>query len=841
LAKDLPIFELEPAIARVLRESNRVVLQAPTGSGKSTQVPQMMLDHGLAANGEIIVLQPRRLPTRMLAARVAQERGARLGDEVGYTIRLDRVSSAKTRIRFVTEGVLLRQMLGDPGLRGVSALIFDEFHERHLYGDITLARALELQETLRPDLRIVVMSATLDSAALQKYMAPCEVLTSEGRSYPVEIEYLDKSLGDFPVWDCAAEEFERVTRDSEGDVLIFMPGAFEINRTINALRETKAGRGCIILPLHGELPPADQDAAVARYDQRKVIVSTNVAETSLTIDGVRIVIDSGLAKIARFDPYRGINTLLVDRISRASSDQRAGRAGRTAPGLCIRLWTEREHYDRAAQELPEVRRLDLAEVVLTLKASGVHDVRGFRWLEPPDPKSLERAETLLIDLGAIDAEGRITDLGRRMLAFPVHPRYARMLLAADQYGCVTAIAQIAALTQGRNLLRRAENKQQQQERDDLLGGDATSDLFVMMRAAKFAEARNFNPGPCRALGIHAMAAREAGALAGQFVRIAEDEGLDTAQRDTSSEALARCVLAGFPDHVAMRLDRGTLRCGLVHHRRGVLARDSVVQDAPLLVAAEIREIDRAGDVETLLTQATAIREEWLRELFPEGFVDTTDVAFDRVAKRVIAKRVTRFRDLVLRAKETDEVPCDQAATLLADAVESGEFPLENWNHDVEQWILRLNFLADTFPEWELPKLTEADRRTLIEQICFGAISYREIKDRNVWNVVKSWLSPAQQELVDAQTPERLELPNGRKAKITYATGQPPTLAARIQDLYGVDSDLRIASGKVSLVIQVLAPNFRPVQITTSLANFWKESYPRLKQELQRKYPKHEWR
>lgn len=801
----------------------------------------MMLDHGLAGTGEIIVLQPRRLPTRMLAARVAQERRVRLGDEVGYTIRLDRVSSAKTRIRFVTEGVLLRQMLSDPSLRGVGALVFDEFHERHLYGDITLARALDLQESHRPDLRIVVMSATLDSAALEKYMAPCEVLTSEGRTYPVEIEYLDKSLGDFPVWDSAAEEFERVVRDSEGDVLVFMPGAYEISRTISALRETKAGRGCLILPLHGELPVADQDAAVARYDQRKVIVSTNVAETSLTIDGVRIVIDSGLAKIARFDPYRGINTLLVDRISRASSDQRAGRAGRTAPGRCIRLWSEREHYDRAAQELPEVRRLDLAEVVLTLKASGVDDVRAFRWLEPPDPKSLERAETLLVDLGAIDGTNKITELGRRMLAFPVHPRCARMLLAADQYGCVTALAQIAALTQGRNLLRRAENKQQQQDREDLLGGDATSDLFVMLRAARFAEARNFNPGPCRPLGINAMAAREAHALAGQFVRIAEDEGLNTIPRDTSSEALARCVLAGFPDHIAMRLDRGTLRCGLVHHRRGVLARDSVVQDAPLLVAAEIREIDRAGDVETLLTQATAIREEWLRELFPDGFVDSVDVAFDRVAKRVIARRVTRFRDLVLRAKETDEVPRDEAATLLADAVESGEFPLANWNHDVEQWILRLNFLADTFPEWQLPKLTDSDRRTLTEQICFGAISYREIKDRNVWNVVKSWLSPAQQELVDAQTPERFELPNGRKAKITYAEGQPPTLAARIQDLYGVDTDLRIASGKISLVIQVLAPNFRPVQITTSLANFWKESYPKLKQELQRKYPKHEWR
>ena len=836
----LPIYELQPAILAALRAQGRLVLQAPTGSGKSTQVPQMLLEGGLAEGGEIVVLQPRRLATRMLAARVAHERGGRLGDEVGYQIRLDKVVSRRTRIRFVTEGVLLRQMLTDPSLAGIQAILFDEFHERHLYGDITLARALEIQEQARPDLRLVVMSATLDVPGLQAYLAPCELLCSRGRTFPVEIEYLETST-DRPVWELAADEVERVCQTSEGDVLIFMPGAYEIGRTIEAVRHGRIGSQCLVLPLHGELPPAQQDAAVARYDRRKVIVSTNVAETSLTIDGVRVVIDSGLAKIARFDPFRGINTLLVERISRASCDQRAGRAGRTAPGVCLRLWTEREHRDRLPQEVPEVRRLDLAEVVLTLKASGVGDVAGFRWLERPEARSLERALTLLADLGALDAQGAITSLGRRMLAFPAHPRYARMLLAADELGCVPAVALVAALTQGRTLLRRAEGKGMQENRDTALGEDADSDFFLLMRAHEFAEKSGWNAARCQPLGINAMAARESAALADQFLRIARDEGLSTESRGSDPEALQRCVLAGFPDQVAMRLDQGTLRCALVHGRKGVLARESVVHHASLLVASEVREIAIRGELEVLLTLGTAIREEWLRELFPEGFSDAVEVRFDSVQRRVVARRTVRFRDLVLRSKDTDSVDPGKAAALLADEIEAGRAELKAWDYTVEQWILRLNLLAHTFPEWQLPALGPDDRRLLLEQICHGATSYREVKDRPVWPTVRSWLPSSQSALVDDFAPERLEMPNGRRAKIVYAAAGPPTIAARIQDLYGVEGDLRIAQGRIPLVIQVLAPNQRPIQITSNLSTFWKDSYPTIKKELQRKYPKHEWR
>src|SRR4051794_30080932 len=401
--KDLPIYELEDSIVENLRAHSRLIIQAPTGSGKSTQVPQILLDHGLLGEGQVVILQPRRLAARLLAARVAVERNSRLGDEVGFQIRFENVTSRRTRIRFVTEGILLRQLIQDPELRGIAAILFDEFHERHLYGDIPLARALQLQATSRPDLKVAVMSATLDAGALEKYLAPCVVLRSSGRAFPVDVEYLPKPVGGdgYPILDLAADELERVARDSEGDVLIFMPGKFEIGRTIAAIRASRVSDQFVVLPLHGELPPAEQDAALAHYQKRRAIVATNVAETSLTIDGVRTVIDSGLARIARFDPRRGINTLLVEKISRASADQRAGRAGRTAPGRCLRLWTEREHLDRIGQELPEVKRLDLAEVVLTLKASGVEDVAAFRWLEPPEPQALARAEQLLVDLGAL--------------------------------------------------------------------------------------------------------------------------------------------------------------------------------------------------------------------------------------------------------------------------------------------------------------------------------------------------------------------------------------------------------------------------------------------------------
>jgi len=840
----LPIYEIENDIIAKLKTARRLVLQAPTGSGKSTQVPQMLLRHGLLDHGQVVILQPRRLAARLLASRVAHELGVELGREVGYQIRFENVTSGATRIKFETEGILLRQLIQDPALAGIQALIFDEFHERHLYGDITLARALDIQEQSRPDLLIVVMSATLDAGALENYLSPCAVLTSEGRTFPVTVDYLPHRLGSNapPVWELAADAFLKYARGGDGDVLIFMPGGYEINRTIEAIRHRSAGY--ILLPLHGELPPRDQDAAVARYDRPKVVVATNVAETSITIDGVRLVIDSGLARIPRYDPNRGINTLLIERISRSNSEQRAGRAGRTAPGQCIRLWSKPEQEERPQQQLPEIKRVDLSEVILTLKAAGVEDLRRFRWLETPGDTALNHAEGLLLDLGALANEGRhtaITGLGRRMLAFPVHPRYARMLLAAQEYGCVHQACLVSALTQGRDLLLRNPSKDVAAAREDLFGDKSTSDFWILMRAWDYAAKNQFRMDALRKLGIHGVTARQVGPLHDQFLRIAREQGLDIEPYGIKDEALRKCILIGFSDRVG-RMDPGMLRCELVHGRRGVLARESVVRRSSLIVAAEIQEVGgRPGEVNTILSLVTEIELEWLRELLPNDMHSEVRVAFDSTTRRVQADDLLRFRDLVLAAKRVEPPPAEAAARLLAEEVVAGRLQLPNWDHSVAQWILRLNLLAQWCPELQLPPIGDEDRQHIVEQLCLGAVSYKDLKNREVKPVVQSWLSGSQRELLEKHAPERITLPNGRTPKVMYEAAGSPYISMRIQELFGVTTTPRIALGRVTLSVHILAPSMRPVQVTQDLANFWREHYPRIKSELQRRYPKHEWR
>ena len=838
----LPITSLRGDLARVLRGHDRVIVQAPTGSGKSTQIPQYLLDDGLAGTGRIVVLQPRRLAARLLARRVAEERGVKLGGEVGFQYRLENVSSRDTRILYVTEGILLRQMQESATLPGIAVLVFDEFHERHLEGDLALARARQIQQTTRPDLKIIVMSATLETALLTDYLKPVEVLESPGKMFPVTLEYLPKP-SDAPAWELAAEACERLLnagKCSEGDILIFMPGAYEIQRTLNALRDSLSSRDFAFHALHGELPPAEQDAAVSPSAKRKVIVSTNVAETSLTIDGVRVVIDSGLARMARFDPHRGINTLLIEKISRASAQQRLGRAGRTATGHGVRLWTEREQEQRAAQTLPEIRRLELSGALLTLKASGIDDLDHFPWVEAPEPKSFARAMQLLHDLGALDHHHALTSMGRRMASFPTHPRYARMLLAAQELGCVRAAALIAALSQSRNILLKSDGKRMDETREDILGGEGESDFFTLMRAWRFAQGRQFDPQRCRPLGIHAGSASEVAGTLDQLLRLSERAGLDVSEKPASSEAIQRCILTGFSDQLARRIDQGTLRCRLVHHRTGELVRDSIVRKSALFVAGEIREVESRDELRVLLSQATAVEESWLRDAFPDDFSEGTQTLFDPNLRRVVMRRTRLFRDLVLDFTEHDCTDAEAAAKLLADEVLSGRCPLKNWDDAVEQWFVRLACLRGWMPELDLPEANEEARRAIVSQLCHGAFSYKAIKDADVWSALRSWLSSQDQRWLDQFAPERLELPGGRKAKVIYTAGSAPMTAARIQDLYGVTS-LTVAKGRQPVTIQILAPNQRPVQITTDLANFWKESYPKIRQELSRKYPKHEWR
>ena len=843
MKQPLPIDTLQDGLVAACGRVRRLVLRAPTGSGKSTRIPQMLLDLNLV-QGQIVVLQPRRIAARLLAARIAQEREVRLGGEVGYQIRFERVESAQTRIKFVTEALLLRQMASDPELKGVGAVVFDEFHERNLHSDVALALARRLQETHRPDLLIMAMSATLDTDAVAKWLGSAETLAADGRAYPVQIEYTHMPRNSTrPIWDAAADQVRRVLQEeNEGDILVFMPGSYEIMRTIGAVRNLPESGGVDILPLYGELPPEEQDRAVKPSPGRKVIVATNVAETSLSIPGVRAVVDAGLARIARFDPHRGIDTLLVEPVSQASAEQRAGRAGRTGPGRCIRLWSQTDHEARPLREVPEIKRVDLSETILLLLSSGWGDAASFPWYEKPDDKALQRALTVLADLGAVDAQGKLTPIGRRMSVFPAHPRYARMLLAAGELDCVFEVCRIAGLAQGRDILFRKVDDRTENARDSVEQEDG-SDFFPRLALLQRAIEMKFDADACDRFGVHGQAARQADQAARQFLRLAEGQGLPVSDRIADPAAIRRCLLLGFSDRLAVRLDAGTLRCALVHGRTGELRRESSIRNAKLLVAAEVDEIQARGGVTTYLSLATAIEEAWLQELFPSEFSTVNHVRYDATQRRVVTRVERRFRDLVLEAKERDDAPSDAASRILAEEVAAGRLELEKWDAPVDAWIRRVNFLSKHCPELGIPVFDDAARRMVIEEVCTGAVAYRDIRDRPVFGVVRGWLTHEQAMALDSYCPEKIILPRKKHpARIEYTADGQAEVEATVQELYDFPgSKLRVCLGKVPMVICIQSPARRTQQRTTDLDAFWKGSYEGVKKELRGRYPRHEWR
>lgn len=845
LSHDLPVWQIRDALIAACQDSRRFALAAPTGSGKSTQVPSILLDGGVIGDGQILILQPRRMAARLLARRVAHERGASVGGEVGYQVRLENRTSRETRITYLTEGLLLRRLQQDRELRGVSAVLFDEFHERHLDGDMSLALVRRVQER-RPDLIIGVMSATLELDRVVDYLQPCAQIEAMGRAYPVDIQYAraGETAEALPMWEAVAKAFKRFGPSlPEGDVLVFMPGAYEIRRTIETLKQLGQTRGYEILPLHGELPPDQQDAAVTPGPQPKIIVSTNVAETSLTIEGVRVVIDAGYARQAAHDPRRGVDTLLTEKISIASAEQRAGRAGRVAAGLAIRLWTEAEHTGRPLQTPPEIQRLDLAGAVLALKRAGVEDVRAFPWFEVPEPLRLQRALELLHDLGALDPEQQLTRVGEQMAAFPAAPRLARMLIAASEHRCLPSIALLAAMSEGRRIVLPIGQRRDEEarERELMQPDDLASDHLMALRAWNAAAHHRFDLQYCQRWGIHAGAAREAGRLAQQHLRLAESQDLNVAEDDSRAEAIIPAILAGFSDQVAKRLNETNLRCTLPHGRRGEVGRHSLVKDAPLLVSTEIEEREARGEVTTLLQMNSPVEQAWLEELFPDDFAEHTETAF-RGGKRIVSQRVRLFRDMVLETKELNEPDPEEAAAIIAREVQAGNLQLRNWNEKVESYIARVNVLAQAMPDYGFTPIDTEARQLILEQLCLGVTSVRDLADLHVLPAVQEWLPHAIRHEVERLAPERFALPNGFNARLRYEADGTVVLAARIQQLYDCpQSRLKIADGRISLVVELLAPNQRPVQKTADLDAFWETSYPQIKKDLRGRYPKHEWR
>lgn len=821
-----------------------LLIKAPTGSGKSTQVPKFVLDSGVLGDKRVYVLQPRRIAARMLGQRVAKERGGRLGEEVGYQVRFENVSSKDTRLLYVTEGVFLRLLLEDPDLKKVGCLIIDEFHERHLDGDLCLAWAHALQRARRPDLKIIVMSATLVPGPLVDFLHPSKLFESEGRTFPVEIRYQapqKTKIGyEEPVWDQAARACEDLARSPgfDGDMLVFMAGGHEIRKTITAISGRSFAKGYRVLPLHGELTPQQQDEAVTPSDQRRIIVSTNVAETSLTIEGVKAVIDAGQARVAAYDARRGINTLTVQKISRASAEQRAGRAGRLGPGIAVRLWPERDHHHRPESDAAEIHRLELSETVLATRVASGKAGLNIEWFEMPAEASLQRAERLLHDLGAVDHENKVTRLGLKMAAFPLEPRFSRMLLAAAEQGCLEEAAICAAIAQGREVLT-ATIKQSHRGNEDFWQNDDLSEFQAQLRAFHRAHELRFDVGACQPLGIHARAAREAAQAADQFLRLCHRIGLKDERVAEDASALAKTLLAAFSDHVGCETSPGSRVYNLTGGNRGHL-KDPHIKTPRLLVASEMIEV-QGKSLQTQLNNVTRIEEAWLREIYPDDLTSGQSAVYDPIGRRVTNREETRFRDLVLSSKERGEPNANAAAALLAKEVVAGRLKLEGWGDRAEQFIARVNSLAKWMPELEIPPITEEDRPLLIEQVCQGCTTYKQLKDKPADGALHQWLSHSQRELLDKYAPERISLKNGKSARIIYDEKQQPSVSVILQQLYDVNENPKVAAGRVTVVVHLLSPAQRPIQTTGDLGRFWTESYPAVRKELKGRYPRHEWR
>lgn len=838
MRRDLPIDALLPQVVDRLGDVSRLVLRAPPGAGKTTRVPAAILDAGLAGDKQVVVLEPRRIAARSAAAFVAAERGGIVGAEVGYRVRFEQRGGNRTRLWFVTEGILGRQLASDPFLERVGVLVLDEFHERHLQGDVALAVARELQRTVRDDLKLIVMSATLETTALAAYLDGCPVLTSEGRTFPVRVEHT-AAPDDRALSARVAASLRKALEspdDDGGDFLVFLPGAADIRRVATAIASLAEACRCDVVPMHGDLPLDAQELAIRRGPRRKVVLSTNVAETALTIEGVTTVIDSGLARVARFDARRGVNALRVAPISRAAAEQRAGRAGRTAPGRCLRLWTRAEHEHRLEREVPEVVRLDLSATVLELHAWGLNDVSQFAWLDPPRPGSLQTAEQLIIRLGAIEAgTGRLTEIGRRMLTVAAHPRLARMLVEARQRGCGELGALVAALASERDICleERAFSAG-----PSSLPAAGPSDLLHRAELFERGAEGGFTPAVCRSLGIDARSARAVERTRRQLAR-AIDGNAEGRRATDESEAL-RCVLAGFPDRVVRRREPGARRGVMAGGIGVVLAETSVVREAELFVAVEVEAGAAGRHEEARVRLASAVEPAWLHETFPGAVRRVRNVELDWQRERVVARTRELYEDLVLGETLTTDVDSGEAGAVLAEAVKTDVRRAARVGEAEDQFLLRLAFLAHWMPDLALSADVDAFLTDAVVALCDGKRSFAELRQVDLVPVLQGMLSHTQRAALEREVPSHYALPNGRRAPVEYDAQNRALVSARVQEVFGLTATPRLAGGRAPLLFQLLAPNRRPVQITDDLESFWHRTYAEVRKDLRGRYPKHAW-
>jgi ATP-dependent helicase HrpB len=826
----LPIDGVLADITDALRRAPNLVLRAPTGAGKTTRVAPALLDDE-TVDGTVLLLEPRRMAARAAARRVAAERGIALGgDEVGYQVRFDRKSTPRTRIVAMTYGIFLRRIQDDPFLDGVGAVVFDEIHERSLDADLALAMARKIQLDARPELRLVAMSATLDAASLARFLGDATVVTSEGRSYPIDVRHRSPP-GEREMAREVAAAVSSLLTETTGDVLVFLPGLAEIRRAGDALAGPAERERLAVMVLYGDLPAEEQDAVLDRADRRKVVLSTNVAESSVTIENITAVVDTGLVRVLRFDPGVGVDRLELARISRASADQRAGRAGRTAPGTCLRLWSEHEDRGLRPTDEPEVARVDLSRAVLELRAWGEPDAGTFPWLEAPPQASLEAAETLLADLGAIDAQG-LTSTGHVLAGLPLPPRIGRLLVEAARLGCLERAALAAAILTERDPLRR------QRDRSPLRATTAyESDLLErVLLLERFASAPSRSPQSWPELNV--SAAQSVLRVARDLARtLREAAPVTSGAAGVAEEGFLRALLAAFPDRVARRRGRGSDRAVMVGGRGVRIAAESIVHTAELFLCVDIEGGRRGERAESLVRQASGIEESWLPE---SAVTKVSDVLFDEELERVTGVVQRTYRDLVLSEKSVTPV-VEEASRILAEraaAAPARALALEG--EDVQQFLARVASLALWMPELDLPAFDEPALQEIAREISYGRRSFEETRKAPLLEVLEARLTHEQRRALRDQAPGSLAVPSGSSIRLRYEVGRPPVLAARIQELFGMRESPRVGGGRVAVVVHLLAPNGRPQQVTDDLASFWRNTYAEVRKELRARYPKHSW-
>jgi ATP-dependent helicase HrpB len=833
----LPIDPALPQVVAHLRDQRNLVLVASPGAGKTTRVPPAILRANLLPKDRpnLIVLQPRRVAARATAQWIAEENGWTLGREVGYHVRFDRKLMKDTRLRVLTEGILTRQLVDDPYLETVGGVVLDEFHERSLHSDLAIALLRELQQTVRDDLMLVVMSATLEAEPVARFLGNCPVVRVEGRTHPVDVTH----LGSGPIHsmpDRVADALKQV--DDDGDVLVFLPGAEEIRRTAARLESIAHRDDLLVLPLHGSLTAEEQMRALRPARQRKIVLATNIAETSLTIDGVTAVIDSGLARVASYDPQRGLDRLDLSRTSKASATQRAGRAGRTAPGKCLRLWSAREQQDLEDFEAPEVRRVDLAGTVLSLHAWGYADPRTFGWYEAPPEETLRSAEELLAMLGALE-DGTITPLGRKMLSLPVHPRLARLLIGAAEAGRIDDGAAIAALLSEKDIALPPE-----------LGPGpraptAKGDSDVLIRLDMLAEAeRDRFAMRLRDRGIDPITARRVAMIRDDLLRIGRDIKKNASAND--HDILLKLPLLAYPDRVVRR--RGAdPRGGVMVGGGGIrLAAESVVWDYEFFVALDARHDARSTAQEALVRLASRIEPAWLEELFPNSIRRNRDAVYDEARDRVVGRGRALYRDLVIREDTDAAVDAATAGRVLGEWVRPRAWQLIESDEAARRWLNRLALLRIAMPEQEWPEIDSEWGRDAVAAACAGRRSLAEVRPK-LLPVLEGLLEYSQDRMLETEAPETIPVPSGSRIRLEYfeqtdTDGElkPPVLAVRLQEVFGWTDTPRVAGGRVPVLLHLLAPNFRPVQITNDLRSFWSTTYFQVRKDLRTRYPKHAW-